>query len=148
MFFTSLEVLKKKPLMIIRKSRYTFYHLINDVINFRCILEQHLLQTKHFNVRESAWADVRKSIIRNLPESIAILSTWAMDSDSYSRYFMPASNSNNIFLAASPPPYPVNLWLLPITRWQGTNMEMGFVSLAAATARMALGLFNLCDSFA
>lgn len=60
-------------------------------------------------VRESAWADVRKSIIRNLPESIAILSTWAMDSDSYSRYFMPASNSNNIFLAASPPSYPVNL---------------------------------------
>ena len=95
--------------MIIRKSRYTFYHLINDVTNFRCILEQYLLQTRHFNIREYAWVDVRKSVIRNLSESIAILSKWAMDSDSYSRYFMPASNSNNIFLAASPPPYPVNL---------------------------------------
>lgn len=42
---------------------------------------------RHFNVRECAWADVRKSIIRNLSESIAILSTWAMDSDENIRRF-------------------------------------------------------------
>lgn len=42
---------------------------------------------KHFNVRECAWADVRKSIIENLEESIKILSAWAKDKDENIRRF-------------------------------------------------------------
>lgn len=41
----------------------------------------------HFNVREYAWIDVRKTIVQNLPESIAILSVWATDGDENIRRF-------------------------------------------------------------
>lgn len=42
---------------------------------------------RHFNVRECAWADARKSIVQNVTESIAILSTWATDKDENIRRF-------------------------------------------------------------
>ena len=42
---------------------------------------------KHFNVRECAWSAVRKNIIQNLHESIAILSAWAKDKDENIRRF-------------------------------------------------------------
>ncbi|MCL2381522.1 MAG: DNA alkylation repair protein [Treponema sp.] len=42
---------------------------------------------KHFGVRESAWSAVRNSIIQNLRESIAVLSTWAKDRDENIRRF-------------------------------------------------------------
>lgn len=42
---------------------------------------------RHFNVREYAWVDVRKTIVQNLPESIAILSVWATDGDENIRRF-------------------------------------------------------------
>ena len=42
---------------------------------------------KHFNVRECAWVAVRKGIIQNLYESIAILSVWTKDKDENIRRF-------------------------------------------------------------
>ncbi|CDN30829.1 DNA alkylation repair enzyme [Mucinivorans hirudinis] len=41
----------------------------------------------HFNVRECAWCDVRKTIAQNLSESLAILTEWAMDEDENIRRF-------------------------------------------------------------
>jgi len=41
----------------------------------------------HFNVRESAWSSARLGIIRNLRESLAILSAWAKDADENVRRF-------------------------------------------------------------
>src|SRR6185295_19412711 len=43
-------------------------------------------------------------------------------------------------LRSSPPPYPVSVPLLPITRWHGITMPTGFEPLAAPTARDALGV--------
>lgn len=42
---------------------------------------------RHFNVRECAWCDVRKSIAQNLTESLVLLSAWAMDDDENIRRF-------------------------------------------------------------
>lgn len=42
---------------------------------------------RHFNVRECAWADVRKKLVRHLSESLTILSVWAMDEDENIRRF-------------------------------------------------------------
>jgi 3-methyladenine DNA glycosylase AlkC len=42
---------------------------------------------RHFNVRECAWSAVRKNIIQNLDESIAILSGWAASEDENIRRF-------------------------------------------------------------
>ena len=42
---------------------------------------------KHFGVREIAWLAVRSDIIQNLPESLAILSTWTIHSDENIRRF-------------------------------------------------------------
>lgn len=42
---------------------------------------------RHFCVRECAWCDVRKTIARNLAESLAILATWATDADENIRRF-------------------------------------------------------------
>lgn len=42
---------------------------------------------RHFNVRECAWCDVRKSITQNLTESLTILSAWATDEDENIRRF-------------------------------------------------------------
>lgn len=42
---------------------------------------------RHFNVRECAWCDVRKTIAKNLTESLSILSTWATDKDENVRRF-------------------------------------------------------------
>ncbi len=41
----------------------------------------------HFGVREISWMTVRPSIIKNLSESIAILSTWTADNDENVRRF-------------------------------------------------------------
>ena len=56
-------------------------------------IEQMLLKIKpfaadrHFNVRECAWSSVRNGIIRNLHESLAILSAWTSDKDENIRRF-------------------------------------------------------------
>jgi 3-methyladenine DNA glycosylase AlkC len=56
-------------------------------------IEQMLLKIKpfaadrHFNVRECAWSDVRKTVAQNLHESIAILSKWTEDKDENIRRF-------------------------------------------------------------
>jgi len=56
-------------------------------------IEQMLLKIKpfaadkHFCVKEDAWGAVRKSIIKNLRESIAILSEWAKEEDENIRRF-------------------------------------------------------------
>jgi len=56
-------------------------------------IEQMLLKIKpfaadkHFNVRECAWGVVRKSIVQNLYESIAILTLWTEDKDENIRRF-------------------------------------------------------------
>lgn len=42
---------------------------------------------RHFNVRECAWCDVRKTIAHNLTESLAILTEWATDDDENIRRF-------------------------------------------------------------
>lgn len=42
---------------------------------------------RHFNVRECAWCDVRKTIVRNLPQSLVLLTTWATDEDENIRRF-------------------------------------------------------------
>jgi 3-methyladenine DNA glycosylase AlkC len=42
---------------------------------------------RHFNVRDCAWSVMRKSIIQNLHESIAILSVWVKDKDENIRRF-------------------------------------------------------------
>jgi 3-methyladenine DNA glycosylase AlkC len=42
---------------------------------------------RHFNVRECAWSAVRKNIIQNLDESIAILSGWTASDDENIRRF-------------------------------------------------------------
>lgn len=42
---------------------------------------------KHFNVRECAWADMRKTIVENLSESLTLLSAWATDRDENIRRF-------------------------------------------------------------
>lgn len=42
---------------------------------------------RHFNVRECAWCDIRKSIVQNLSESLLILTAWATDEDENIRRF-------------------------------------------------------------
>lgn len=42
---------------------------------------------RHFNVRECAWCDVRKTIAQNLADSLDILTTWATDEDENIRRF-------------------------------------------------------------
>ena len=51
-----------------------------------------------------------------------------------------ASRASKFCLMGRPPPYPVSLPLLPITRWQGMMMGIGFAPFARPTAREALGL--------
>ncbi len=43
-------------------------------------------------------------------------------------------------LRSRPPPYPVSEPSAPITRWQGTTIEIGLRPFANPTAREALGL--------
>ncbi len=49
------------------------------------------------------------------------------------------SSRNNAALVSRPPPKPVNVPLLPITRWQGSTIGNGLRPLAAPTARVAVG---------
>ena len=53
---------------------------------------------------------------------------------------LPLSKHRRKRFASIPPPYPVRLWSLPMTRWQGAKMEIAFAPLALATARTAVGL--------
>ena len=50
------------------------------------------------------------------------------------------SSASNLVLASRPPANPVRLPDAPMTRWHGAMIEMGFLPLAAPTARTALGL--------
>ena len=49
------------------------------------------------------------------------------------------SSRNNAALVSRPPPKPVNVPLLPITRWHGSTIGNGLRPLAAPTARVAVG---------
>lgn len=42
---------------------------------------------RHFNVRECAWCDVRKTMAQNLSQSLEIMAQWAMDEDENIRRF-------------------------------------------------------------
>src|SRR4051812_48950170 len=52
----------------------------------------------------------------------------------------PLSSARSVSLVSRPPPKPVSFPLLPITRWQGTTIGIGFAPLARPTARDPLGL--------
>ena len=45
-------------------------------------------------------------------------------------------------MTSMPPPKPVNAPLLPMTRWQGMMIGIGFAPFAAPTARVAFGAAN------
>src|SRR5450755_2989749 len=47
------------------------------------------------------------------------------------------SRASSFSLMGRPPPYPVSLPLLPITRWQGMMIGIGLDPLASPTAREA-----------
>ena len=61
----------------------------NTALNIKQMLQKikPFAADKHFAVRECAWSVVRKSIIQNLHESIAILSVWAGNKDENIRRF-------------------------------------------------------------
>ncbi len=59
----------------------------------------------------------------------------------------PLSIPSRRSFTASPPANPVNAPLEPITRWQGAMIEIGFLPLAAPTARTAVGL-PICRAIA
>src|SRR5690606_27324284 len=49
------------------------------------------------------------------------------------------SSSSSVCLIGSPPPYPVNVPLLPMIRWQGITIGIGLRPFASPTARTAFG---------
>lgn len=61
----------------------------NTELNIEQMLEaiRPFAADRHFNVRECAWCDVRKTIAQNLTESLALLSVWATDEDENIRRF-------------------------------------------------------------
>jgi len=59
---------------------------------------------------------------------------------SYSKLICLHSRASSFLLLGSPPPKPVRLPSLPITRWHGMMMGMGLQPFANPTARTALGL--------
>ena len=61
----------------------------NNTLNIEQMLQQVQMfaADRHFGVREEAWCAVRNSIIKNLHESIVILSEWAKDKDENIRRF-------------------------------------------------------------
>ena len=59
---------------------------------------------------------------------------------SYSKLICLPSRASSFFLIGSPPPKPVRLPSLPMTRWHGMMMGIGFEPFANPTARSALGL--------
>ena len=59
---------------------------------------------------------------------------------SYSKLICLLSRASSFFLIGSPPPKPVRLPSLPMTRWHGMMMGIGFEPFANPTARSALGL--------
>lgn len=61
----------------------------NTELNLVQILEaiKPFATDKHFNVRECAWSDVRKTIAKNLSESLVLLTEWARDKDENIRRF-------------------------------------------------------------
>ena len=58
--------------------------------------------------------------------------------DFYSTTIFFFSRSSNHFFLHIPPPYPVRFPFSPITRWHGISIEILFIPLALATARMAV----------
>ena len=95
-----------------------------------------LAQKREPVVCRNADGESRRGQIRSSP-GFRILETTlplarAWDSDA------PSSASRNA-LASRPPAKPVSLPVAPITRWHGVTIEMGFLPLAAPTARTASG---------
>ena len=58
-------------------------------------------------------------------------------SHGYYTYFFSCSRSH--LFRSIPPPYPTSRPSLPITRWQGMTMTIGFLLLAPQMARTAFG---------
>src|SRR3569833_1041240 len=54
--------------------------------------------------------------------------------------FLPHSSARRNFFVSRPPAKPVSSPEEPITRWHGTITEMGFLPMAAPTARTAFTL--------
>lgn len=83
-----LSILSSHPSDIVRCfATYLIGH--NADLNNKEKLEQMrpFAADRHFNVRECAWCDVRKSIALNLSESLIILTAWATDEDENIRRF-------------------------------------------------------------
>lgn len=83
-----LSILSSHPSDIVRCfATYLIGH--NAELNYKEKLEQirPFATDRHFNVRECAWCDIRKSIAQNLTGSLAILSVWALDEDENIRRF-------------------------------------------------------------
>lgn len=83
-----LSILSSHPSDIVRCfATYLIGH--NEKLDYKEKLEQlrPFAADRHFNVRECAWCDVRKSIAQNLSECLAILTEWATDKDENIRRF-------------------------------------------------------------
>lgn len=83
-----LSILSTHPSDIVR-CLATYLIGNNSSLNLVQMLEaiRPFAADRHFNVRECAWCDVRKTIAKNLTESLEILTVWATDENENIRRF-------------------------------------------------------------